>query len=57
MSKQVIYSCPCLNIRIHLSAKYNLGKLEDIRKENYVDEPLPGWEFDLGMGGIVTVRK
>jgi hypothetical protein len=57
MSKQVIYSCPCLNIRIHLSTKYNLDNLEDIRKENAVQEPLAGWEFDLGMGGIITVRE
>lgn len=57
MTKQVIYSCPCLNIRVHLSSKYNLDKLEDIREEHSTQEPFPGWEFDLGMGGIVTVRK
>jgi hypothetical protein len=51
----IVYSCPCLNIRIHLSTKYTLGNLDQYKDESNVTVPVAGWEFDLGMGGIVIV--
>lgn len=55
MSNLVVYSCQCLNIRTHLATKHTLENLEDYKKENVVNEPLYGWEFELGMGGLKTV--
>lgn len=57
MSGFVVYSCHCLNIRIHLSTKYTIDNLSDFKSQTSVKEPTPGWEFDLGMGGIVTVKN
>ncbi|KAI7899892.1 uncharacterized protein BX663DRAFT_519841 [Cokeromyces recurvatus] len=53
MSGHVVYACHCLNITIHLATKYTLDSLDKIKNDTIVKEPFPGWEFDLGMGGIV----
>jgi hypothetical protein len=53
MSSHIVYGCHCLNIKAHVSSKYkdSQGKTE----KTFVKEPLPGWELDLGMGGIIVV--
>lgn len=56
MSSFIVYSCHCLNIRIHLASKYALDGLAQLKSQVTVKEPLPGWEFELGMGGIVIVK-
>lgn len=55
MSSFIVYSCHCYNIRIHLSTKYTDENFEQLKEEAAVQTPLSGWEYDLGMGGIVTV--
>ncbi|ORZ01246.1 hypothetical protein BCR43DRAFT_561533 [Syncephalastrum racemosum] len=55
MSERVVYACPCLNIKLHLSNKYILESHQDSRIEcfkKYTDPPLEGWSFELGMGGV-----
>lgn len=53
----IVYSCHCLNIRIHLSTKYSLDNLDQSKDELKTEVPVSGWEFDLGMGGIVIVSS
>ncbi|KAI8993546.1 hypothetical protein BDB01DRAFT_332330 [Pilobolus umbonatus] len=53
MLSHVVYGCQCLNIKIHLSTKYSLNDHINERKKTVVQEPEPGWEFELGMGGII----
>ncbi|KAF7725162.1 hypothetical protein EC973_000414 [Apophysomyces ossiformis] len=60
MSDHVVYSCPCLNIKLHLANKHSLEGHEDQRKAVWTqleDLPLEGWQFDLGMGGIVVFGR
>ncbi|KAG0167356.1 hypothetical protein DFQ28_009682 [Apophysomyces sp. BC1034] len=60
MSDHVVYACPCLNIKLHLANKYTLEGHEDQRKVawKHLDNPsLEGWQFDLGMGGIVVFGR
>ncbi|KAI8067353.1 hypothetical protein BDF21DRAFT_426469 [Thamnidium elegans] len=53
MSNFIVYSCHCLNIRIHLATKYTANAFAELKEQAAVMEPFPGWEFELGMGGIV----
>jgi hypothetical protein len=55
MSNPVVYACNCSNIRIHTATKYSLDNLTQYKKDLFVKEPQPGWEYELGMGGIVIV--
>lgn len=55
MAELVVYACNCSNIRIHTSTKYSLGKINEYKRDFFVKVPLPGWEYELGMGGIVIV--
>lgn len=55
MSSFIVYSCPCYNIRIHLSTKYTDKDFEELKSKSSVQTLATGWEFELGMGGIVTV--
>lgn len=57
MSSFIVYSCHCCNIKIHLSSKYTKENFEQLKKEAAVQTPVSGWEFELGMGGIVTVSE
>ncbi|OBZ88632.1 hypothetical protein A0J61_03320 [Choanephora cucurbitarum] len=52
MSSHVVYACRCLNIKIHLATKYTTATLDQLKQENHVTEPHPGWQFELGIGGI-----
>ncbi|KAI8093332.1 uncharacterized protein BX664DRAFT_329460 [Halteromyces radiatus] len=55
MSGHVIYACPCLNIKIHLSSKYSLKHHATERQQYWFQEaPIAGWHFDLGMGAVVA---
>ncbi|GAN01724.1 hypothetical protein MAM1_0011c01159 [Mucor ambiguus] len=53
MAELVVYACNCSNIRIHTSTKYSLDKINEYKQDLFVKEPFPGWEYELGMGGIV----
>ena len=55
MSSHVVYACRCLNIKIHLATKYTTATLDQLKQENHVTEPHPGWQFELGIGGIKIV--
>ncbi|KAI8149097.1 hypothetical protein BJV82DRAFT_574381 [Fennellomyces sp. T-0311] len=55
MSGHVVYSCACLNIKLHLANKYLWDNHDNDRAECFVrlsDPPLEGRQFDLGMGGV-----
>ncbi|KAI8382987.1 hypothetical protein BD560DRAFT_444100 [Blakeslea trispora] len=52
MSSHVVYACHCLNIRIHLATKYTTATLDQLKQEQQVTEPFPGWQFELGIGGV-----
>ncbi|RCH87599.1 hypothetical protein CU098_007969 [Rhizopus stolonifer] len=54
MSSHVVYACHCLNIRIHVSSKLTLDSLDEVKQKHKVTDPFPGWEFELGMGGVIT---
>lgn len=32
-----------------------MDKINEYKQDLFVKEPLPGWEYELGMGGIVIV--
>ncbi|KAI9263998.1 hypothetical protein EDC94DRAFT_77597 [Helicostylum pulchrum] len=53
MSNFIVYSCHCLNIRIHLATKYTANAFAELKEQAAVKEPFPGLEFELGMGGII----
>ncbi|KAK4514975.1 uncharacterized protein ATC70_002582 [Mucor velutinosus] len=53
MAELLVYACNCSNIRIHTSTKYSLDKVDEYKQDLFVKEPFPGWEYELGMGGIV----
>lgn len=51
----VTYSCPCFNIKLHLATKYNSINIDQLKSENAVTEPLPGWELGL-LGGLEGIH-
>ncbi|ORX49854.1 hypothetical protein DM01DRAFT_48943 [Hesseltinella vesiculosa] len=56
MSGHVIYACPCLNIKIHLSTKYSLSKHATERQRFWFQQdnpPIQGHRLELAMGGII----
>lgn len=55
MAELVVYACNCSNIRIHTSTEYSLDKINEYKQDLFVKEPFPGFEYELGMGGIVIV--
>ncbi|KAI7883865.1 hypothetical protein K492DRAFT_205070 [Lichtheimia hyalospora FSU 10163] len=55
MSGHVVYSCACLNVRLHLANNYYSDRHDAHRAAAFIrlsDPPLEGWQFELGMGGV-----
>lgn len=59
MSGHVVYSCACLNVRLHLANNYYSDRHNAHRAAAFIrlsDPHLEGWQFELGMGGVQSVR-
>lgn len=59
MSGHIVYSCACLNVRLHLANHYSTDRHDTHRAEAFIrlsDPHLEGWQFELGMGGVQSVR-
>ncbi|SAL95905.1 hypothetical protein [Absidia glauca] len=57
MSGHVTYTCPCLNIKVHLASKYSLNNHVAERQQYWFqqeDPALEGWLLELGMGAVVV---
>ncbi|KAI8388889.1 uncharacterized protein BYT42DRAFT_561621 [Radiomyces spectabilis] len=56
MSGHVVYACACLNVKVHLASKETVERHTAARQEVFVqltEPPLKGWQFAVGMGGVV----
>lgn len=56
MPGQVTYACNCLNVKVHLAKKYDLESHQEYRDSKF-DPVLSGWQFQIGMSGVVVVMS